>query len=168
MAARLSGLRRPPDCQRRPDHLCRYDEGLIGYNRRSSSTSRSWASPTFGEVPRLDQPSWMQPVDEMLIVPLLPAAQPPYERRHPQPQAQRSGEYAANLAKINGPNLQPSSVLIGTTRFHHGCPQTSWGQTPWSADRRHTTPPKPPADFRSEYDPMQVSAHKRAVLLFER
>ena len=110
----------------------------------------------------------MQPVDEMLIVPLLPAAQPPYERRHPQPQARRSGEYAANLAKINGPNCnraaclseQPGSTMVALKHL---------------GDKRHGQPiaatpprPKPPSDFRSEYDPMQVSAHKRAVSLFER
>jgi hypothetical protein len=111
----------------------------------------------------------MQPVHEMLIVPLLPAAQPPYERRHPQPQARRSGEYAANLAKINGPNCnraaclseQPGSTMVALKHL---------------GDKRHgqpiaATPPRPNR-LRilgaNTILSMQVSAHKRAVSLFER
>jgi hypothetical protein len=45
---------------------------------------------------------WIGPFDEMLIVPLLPAPQPPNETRHSQPHARKMGDYATISGKIKG------------------------------------------------------------------
>ena len=45
----------------------------------------------------------MQPVDEMLIVPLLPAAQPPYERRIRNPKREEAASMQPIWRRSMGP-----------------------------------------------------------------